>query len=144
MFGTIKRAAARLGRLFRFRLRTLFVLTTLVAAVVTWTTLTMQRLERQEQAIAWFEEAARGRVLYFDYELDDEGDVLRKPTPPETSWLHYVFGPQWSVEVARLDSPPPPNSRMSPSTPRVDLNDRDLEHIESLPNLRWLVLQHQS
>jgi len=149
MLATIKRVANRLLRLFHFRLRTLFILMTLVAAGVSWTTLTLQRFRRQEEAIAWILKESGPEDITFDYQLDKQGKRLPGGgVAPPPSLLGRWFGQQWQIEVVGVQTllsrrPRSGSVIHSYTFTLLNLDDRELEMLRAFPKLRWLHLSKQ-
>jgi hypothetical protein len=118
------RTTSIVGRLIRFRLRTLLVLMTVVAV---WLGLTMKRLREQERAVARIRELG-GQVTY-DYQIDAEGNPISNPEPPGLQSIRRLFGPQWGLRVIHVDLTVEVGSRAT---------DRDLEVLLSLPDITYL------
>jgi hypothetical protein len=144
MIATANHTGFRFRRWLRFRLRTLFVLMTLVAVGLVWNRLTVDRLHKQQQAVAWIEK--EGGHITYDYQVDEQGAPQRSAAPPGPEWLRRVFGPQWLVNVVGIYGG---SSRLSSDihhsffVPRLYFNDGNIEVVNSFPTLRWLSLPDQ-
>jgi hypothetical protein len=144
MIATSYYTGFRLRRCLRFRLRTLFILMTLVAAGVVWTKLTCERLRKQEEAVAWIEKQ-NGYITY-DFAVDKLGQPRPNGAPPGPRWVRKFFGPQWGVDVVGIQGTPVPRNQRPRTTnfvARLNFDDNELKIIETFPKLKWLFLYGQ-
>jgi hypothetical protein len=111
---------------FQFSLRSLLVLTVVVAATCSWMTVRMQQAEKQREV----DESLcklRGYVNY-DYDFDSSGKQILPPKQPSPAWLRNLLGDDFFREVTHL--------RLCESK----VTSVDLELIGSLKHLKELNL----
>jgi hypothetical protein len=110
---------------FQFSIRSLLVLTVVVAVACSWLTWEMKEARRQREAIA----KLRAGVLY-DYQCDPSYPYqpFSSATPPEPGWLRGAFGEDFFSDAVAL------NLGFSQVT------DTDLEHLKELNEVQALYL----
>ena len=75
---------------YQFSIRSLLVLTVVVAAACSWLAVKRQQA-RQQQEVA--EEIAKvGGTVSYDYQVDPSGIAIPGATPPGLAWLRNVWG----------------------------------------------------
>ena len=88
---------------FQFSLRSMLVFVTVVAVVCSWFTVKMQQAQRQREVIAAIETEGEVYDVFFDYELDADGNPLpAKPKPPGPPWLRNLVGVDFLSDVTFL------------------------------------------
>jgi hypothetical protein len=112
-------------RWFQYRLRSLFVLTTLVAIACSWLAVTMQN-QRQQKAAAEAIEKAGGEV---ESEPTWLGKLLRDDSLVTVTWVNGSGRPH--LNGGRLDDGPMPS---------LVATNTVLLHLEGLSQLQWLDL----
>ena len=129
-------------RRFQFRLRTLFILTVIVAVPCAWLGPKIQRKAKERAAVREIEKAG-GFVVY-----DDEKGEQNGPT-----WLRELLGEQFFNDVvfvycrnvsdptiAGLDGFDPFTSLRRLDLGYTNVGDRGLAHLDGLINLEYLDL----
>ena len=99
---------------FQFRLRTLLVLTVVVALPFSWLGLEMKRAKEQRDAVAAIRRLG-GKAIHdheFDVTASDDGDLLvwlAQMVPPAPLWLRTLVGNDFFTTVdhvtLRVDTP---------------------------------------
>lgn len=110
----------------QFSLRTSLLVVLLASAGMSWLVVKVQQAGRQRQAV----EAIRalGGFVTYDYAIDQAYGHPVNAQDPGPGWLGSVLGVDFFADVVRvnLDS--------------TDVTDAQLEHLENLPQLRWVNL----
>lgn len=112
-------------RWFRFSLRTLLVLMTVLAV---WMWMWTDRVHRQEKAVARVEEL--GGLVSFAYELDAQDNWIKNPEHPGPAWLREAMGEHYFQRVAIVNF-----------DVGSDPTDADLEVYRDLPDVRQISLR---
>ena len=111
-------------RWFRFRLRTLLVMITLLSVPLGWVGWELDQRRREQATIVWVEEM--GGSVGYDYE-----DATNNSTPPGPAWLREIVGIDFLSDVDQVNC--------SGVTALVDVS-----HLDTLTELRWLFLDRTS
>jgi hypothetical protein len=74
---------------FQFSLRSLLMLTVVIALQCSWFVSELKEAKRQQAMIAEIREAEGG--VFFDYEVDHEYKLLVNAQPPEPAWLRTLL-----------------------------------------------------
>jgi hypothetical protein len=114
-----------LRRWFRFSLRSLFLVTTVLAI---WLAFKVHAARQQREAVAYF--LSVGGTLRYDHELDSTGKPIRNATPPGWPWLRNMLGSEYfdSARALQLSS--------------KSVTDPGARHLTGLPTLKSLWLEH--
>jgi hypothetical protein len=119
----------RKRRWYQFSLRTLFVITLIVAIP---SMLIGRKVEQKRQQLAAVEAIRRlGGYAVFDWEFDDYTGEMHSQ-PPGPSWLREFLGENYFAEVERV------------TLNGVNIKDDDLKSLETLTNLEYLDLMNTS
>ncbi len=112
---------------FQFSIRSLFLLTVVVAAASGWLATARQQAEKQRVAV---EEIAKLQgAICFDYQSDASGTWIPGATPPGPPWLRQVLGDDLLVSVTRVDF-----------SISAEVSDARLRCVQGLTQLQWLGL----
>ena len=140
-------------RLFRFSLASFLLAITIFCV---WLGIQVNRVRRQESAVAWVEEAG-GRVAY-GYQRDTKGDWTGHwdkggdwawdAEPHGPKWLRELIGDKYFLTVVEVDLRGSKATDLSPLTDMPDVewlfarstNITDISPLAHLPNLRYLAL----
>ncbi len=87
----------RLKRALRISLRTMFVILTMLCALLAWR---VRQAERQKEVVAWVEET--GGVVEYDFERDDRGMKIPDPALPGLDWLRELIGVDYFATVTHV------------------------------------------
>ena len=135
-------------RFRQFSLRTLLLALT---AVCVWLGWTVPRANEQGKAVEWVRKM--GGTVWYDYEVDEDGDAINAidaAEPPGPKWLRDSLGVDYfqNVSAVYLVSKP-----VSDLTPLAGLNNLqylelsitevcDVTALAGFTKLRWLHLNH--
>jgi hypothetical protein len=116
---------AFIRRWFRFSLRTLFLVTTVLAI---WLAFKVHAARQQQEAVALY--LRLGGTIRYDYEIDQSGRLIRNATPSGWPWLRSYVGSEYfdSVSVLSMTTKP--------------VSDPDTRPLVGLPHLLQLWLGH--
>ena len=115
----------RKRRWFQFRLRTLLIVTAVVALAYGWLASKIEKKSRERQAVEMV--FSKGGVVHYYYQQSvtaaGQKVWLQGGNPPGPTWLRAILGANYfsEVQVVFFDFKNPPT-----------LTDADLESIESL------------
>jgi Leucine-rich repeat (LRR) protein len=125
-------------RWYQYSLRTLLIIVTLFACLCSWFTVKLHQAKIQREAVEKIEKA-RG-IVFYDYQVDEDGYVVRSGTLPIDVWDETDCnknlkppGPVWLVNLLGKDF-------FSAPVNVVAHTDAALEHIDVLRNIRCLEL----
>ncbi|MEE8452002.1 MAG: hypothetical protein V3R99_08815 [Thermoguttaceae bacterium] len=122
-------------RRFQFSIRSLCVLTLVVAIPCSWFAVKMQQTKRQREMVTTLVRAG-GRVRY-DHMYFSQESYVPKKRMPNPLWLVKLLGIDFLDNVTILHLYP--NS----SAPNRPLSDADLAYLESFPHLESLILSRK-
>ena len=88
-------------RRFRVSLRALLIPVVLLSVPMGWFALKMQEAERQRRAVVAIQKAG-GRVFY-DYQLNEELNLVVGAEPPAPPWLRELLGDDFFSDVVGVD-----------------------------------------
>jgi len=108
---------------FRFRLRTLLVVVTLLSAPLGWIGLELDQRRREKAVIAWVEEM--GGAVYF-YSLDFNTDLSSLLQEDERSWWEKKKDEWFGERVQKVGLVGPQESDLSPL---VELTNLEILHL---------------
>jgi hypothetical protein len=113
---------------FQFGIRSLLVLTIVVALPCSWLAIGLRQASNQQAAREAF--AARGGSAPYDYELDASRNWhrIQPAQSPAPAWLHKVVGDDFFADVAVVN------------LADTSVTDAGLEHLKGLRQLRMLIL----
>jgi hypothetical protein len=137
-------------RWFRFSLRTLLVLATIASAGFGWLGLKMRQAQRQRAAVEAIRKS-KGAIFY-EHQVDSEGDIINSQVRPGPNWLRRVVGDDFfdSVIVVRF-GPAATDAdfrdlvafdRLKGLVVDFDQTDAGLADLPKLNRLKWLNLDH--
>ena len=107
---------------WQFSLRTMLVLLTVFCMWLGWIA---HRANEQRKAVAWVRET--GGLVYYDYEIDEDGMYRRDPKPPGPKWLRQFLGADYFQEVTRLFLD---NTEVSDLTPLAGMRNLEVLHLD--------------
>ena len=87
---------------FQFSIRSLLVLTLVVAVACSWLAVEREQARKQRVAVEAIE--VIGGTVAYDYELDPNGRPIPNATPPGPTWLHELLGDNLFVDVAQVNA----------------------------------------
>ena len=130
-------------RWFRFSLRTLLVLMTVLGAVFGWLGVRVNRARKQREAVAWVQQL--GGTVYYDYEIDDDGYRLQDAEPPGPEWLRGYVRIDFLDDVRAVDLDGTQVSNVAPlagltSLKELHLCDTQVKDVTLLAGLTSLEL----
>jgi hypothetical protein len=140
-------SALGLRRVFRFSLRTLFIVTTVIAV---WLGLQCKRAREQQLAVDRIAEL--GGFVGYDFEYGRDGARIKDATPAGWPWLRKIVGDHYFQRVVRvhLDERAVTDADLKligklRHTTSLDLNDTDISDdgmamLSSLSRLQYLGL----
>ena len=114
-------------RWFQYRLRSLFLLTFLVAIACSWLAVRMEPARKQREAVEAIEKA--GGYIRYDYQQFPGIHFSTPKQPSGPVWLRKLTGPDFFDKVVDVDF----------HDPRT--NDAMLEPLEGLRDLEWLSIR---
>ena len=127
----------------QFSLRTFFVLLTVFCVWLGWT---VHQANEQRKAVAWVREM--GGSVSYDYEFDEDGNIIDDAKPPGPEWLMELVGVDCFQKVSdvricgRKVSDLTPLEKLT-SLQKLDLSKTqvdDLTPLAKLPSLKWLAV----
>lgn len=132
---------------FRFSLRAMLVLVTLVGLVLGW----VHSARDQRQAATRLQKSNPNAVVLYDYEVGADGRLKESSAPPGPEWLRERLGVDYLSSVVGADMfyatdadlkclRRLPNLRRLNLTRSIDVTDAGLKHLEGLKKLKLLVL----
>ncbi len=136
----------RFKRLFRFSLRTAFVLTTVLCL---WLGMKVREVKQQKGAVAWVME--NGGHVEYDFEANGKGQSIPNANLPGPKWLHQLIGEDFfrtAVGVflkrtaAVRDLKPLENLTTLESLALTNPQVTDLSPLAKLTNLKMLTLDN--
>ena len=119
---------------FQYSIRSLLLLTLVVAMVCSWLAVAERQARKQREVV---EEIRRlgGDVLY-DYQLDPSGNEMPGATQSAPTWLRKVLGDDLLTDVTTVL-----HGRRGAGDGRREIGDADLEHLKELRSLQCLGLE---
>jgi len=125
------KGSKRKPHLFRFSLRTLLVLITLLGI---WLGLQGKRARDQKEAIQSILAPDKNNdvAVYYDYQLDDAGQYLAAAVPPGPEWLRQLIGDHFFISADSISFYGP------------DVSASQLEPLKRLPGLKSLTFSSTS
>src|SRR5689334_19846235 len=87
-------------RWFQFSLRTLLILTTVVAIGCGWFAMKIRRARRQDAAVEALRKACQANVFY-DYQTPGSGN-RGSDVPPGPAWFRSIFGEHVFADVETI------------------------------------------
>ncbi len=126
-------------RRFQFGIRSLLVLTVVIAIMCGWLTTENRRAQKQGQAVAWIRSV--GGSVGYDWEISASDPPLQREQQPEPQPLRNLLTDEFFGDVLYLHF----GDRLDPwlyaiPQPFAEVTDAGLKHIEDLPRLEWLHL----
>lgn len=111
---------------FQYTLRSLLILMFVVCLGMSWVAVRMRKADRQRKAV----ESIRkfGGLVYYEHAFDDLKHVRHRPQPPIPRFVQDLLGDDFFADVLYIDLGP------------TKVSDADLECLETLDRLEWLVL----
>jgi hypothetical protein len=88
----------RKRRWFQFRLRTLLLLVTVFAVWFGWLA---HQARQQKETVAWVREMEG--TVYYDYEVDEDGQPIDDAKPPGPKWLRDIVGIDFMADVVEVN-----------------------------------------
>jgi len=119
------RQPKRKRRWLRFSLRTFLLLLTVLCIWLCWN---LYRVERQREAVKWVRE--NGGTVYYDFEMDSDGEVLSDSQPPVAKWLHEILGVDFFSTVRQVGGFETQVSDVKPLAALTKLNELLLNHTQ--------------
>jgi hypothetical protein len=116
-------------RWYQYSLRSLFVLTVLVAIGGSWFAVKKQQVERERAAVRAIEELG-GCYVGYNYQYDASGVPIPNAKPPGPAWLRAWLGDDFFAQVVTLVWEPEGGQAVHAG----------FEHLEALKQLRTLHL----
>ena len=113
-------------RRFQFRLRTMFVLTTIVVCGLAWLGWKVREAQQQQTAVAVIRRL--GGFVTYDYQFDSQGRDVPNAAPPGPAWLHSLLSDDFFRSVYGV-------ILLDPA-----VKDADLEQVKPLTQLRYVLL----
>ena len=116
---------------FQYSIRSLLVLTLVVATACSWLAVEEQQARKQREVVEEIWNA--GGSVWFDYQLEPDGVEIPDmdlAEPPGPAWLRNVLGDDMFVNVLMVN------------LWRTELGDARLEHLKVFTKLQWLYLWH--
>ena len=138
---------------FQFSIRSLLILTVAVAVPCSWFVSERQKARAQQETATAIEEA--GGQVFYDYQLDDNGNEIWRAMPPiRPTRLRVLLDDDYFRSIASVDlflsedleqaikcvSALRQLRRLSLSGDQV--TDATLENLKGLTKLRWLFLEY--
>jgi hypothetical protein len=114
-------------RWYQFSLRSLFILTFLVAIASSWFAVKMGQATKQKEAVEAL--VKLGGTVYYDYEVSSSGLSLVGTETTASVWLRKMLGNDFFGNAISFCNPPP------------KLTDVDLKYLARLKQLKHLDLQ---
>jgi len=111
-------------RWFRFSLRTLLIVVVLLSLPLGWF---VRQAQRQRKAVEAIRKA--GGLVWYDYELDEDGFSTGTEEPPTPAWLRELIGDDFFLDVVGVGV-----------AEDTGVGDVVLEHVKGLTKLEYLVL----
>ena len=131
---------------FQYTIRSLLLLTAVVAIPCSWLAVEKEQARTQQVIVEEISEIGWTGVHY-DYEFDPSGNYIPDATPPAPEWLCDLLGGDMFGEVVMIcffDNPPPswdPETRTTTYPPcHAKVNDALLEKLKELTHLQRLYL----
>jgi hypothetical protein len=116
---------------FQFSIRSMFVLTAVVAILCSWLTMERDRMRRQKEAVAWIENA--GGTVVYDWQTSLDA---RNEAP---GWLRYLLTDDFFDGIADVYFG---GADVSFIRYQKGITDDGLEHLIDLRELDWLRLDN--
>ena len=137
--------AALMFRLrFQFSIRSLFVLTVVVAAACSWLATEMKQAREQAETVEWIKKTGGGIIRGYEFEPSPI------PMPSGEAWLHKLLGDDLFLDVTAVAFSEGVDARMDylKESPHLQMlfpghanvGDAGLEHLQGLTRLEWLHL----
>ena len=136
----------RKRRWYQFSLRTLLIFTLICAIVSAWMAVRLKRAERQKSAVEAI--LKDGGVVWYDYEVNAEGNHVAHPEHPGPAWLRELLGDDFFADAvyaeAKSDSSLEHIADLSQVQGLALMNshvtDAGVKHLEGLTRLKWVNL----
>jgi Leucine-rich repeat (LRR) protein len=113
-------------RWYQYSLRSLFILTFLVAIASSWLAVKMGQARRQKEAVEAL--LKLGGTVNYDYEISSEGYLINGAKLPGPAWLRKIIGDDFYINVNGANFT------------LMKVTDVDLEYLEAWKQLRNLQL----
>jgi hypothetical protein len=94
----------RKRRWFQFSLRSLLIFTVLCAIGSALLTPRLQQAQRQKTAVEGILE--EGGVVWYDYEVNSEGNHIGGAERPGPAWLHKMLGDDFFADAVFVEAKP--------------------------------------
>jgi Leucine-rich repeat (LRR) protein len=146
--GTLSSSAQKCKlRWYQFSLRTLFILTALVAVVCSWFAVKLQEAKKQRETVQAIEKL--GGSVHYNFFDDGTGNIIQ-PAPVGPAWLRNLLGHDFfdNVRIVNLNDSKDADAalRLLKDLPQVrnlvvaglHVSDAGLADIDSLPQLTSL------
>ena len=86
---------------FQFSIRSLLVFAVAVALPFAWLAVGMKRAREQGALVAEIKKSHG--IVYYDWQLDEDGGLLPSPRPPGPAWLRSFLGDDFLADVVSID-----------------------------------------
>ncbi|MGY8768993.1 MAG: leucine-rich repeat domain-containing protein [Pirellulales bacterium] len=126
---------------FRFSMRTLFILVTLLCVLLVPLSVRIYQARQQRLAVEWV--LANGGYVYYDYHFDEQGAWLAVDQPSDNLWFRSMLGNDFFDAVEEVSIHNPTDADLLKLTQLQSLNivrllnpqDADLSPLGSLKQL---------
>jgi hypothetical protein len=116
-------------RWYQYRLRTLFLITFLVAVAYSWLAVKIEQAQKQKKAADALRKNGTNVLVAYDYETDSSGARNYGATPPGPAWLRNWLGDDFFGTVTGVSILPLGKSASKPDLKPLE----DLTHLKELP-----------
>jgi hypothetical protein len=114
-----------MARRFQYRLRTMFIITAVVAVVCGWLA---SKVEKKRRELKAAEVVSQFGAVRYDYETDENGDYVDNSEPHGPKWLRNLLGENYFSEVVGVS--------MIPTDDKAIAGAADA--LQTLPHLKQL------
>jgi hypothetical protein len=115
-------------RWFRYSLRTLLLLVTVISVGFGWLGIKVRQAQRQKEAVETIRKS--NCFVAYDYQIDSHDFYDSRETPPGPVWLHKLFGIDFFGNVDCV------------FWRKSEIADADLVRLKEFTHLRFLHLDH--